>query len=62
MSVRHIDPSSILERKNEDGQVRKAGCYTSEDVHRALFDEMPEPRTLEELKEGVRRRYAPHKL
>ena len=35
--------------------VRRAGRYTSEDVHRALFEETPGPRTLEELKEGVRR-------
>jgi hypothetical protein len=34
---------------------RRAGRYTSKDVHQALFEEAPEPRTLEELKEGVRR-------
>ena len=28
--------------------------YTSEDVHRALFEEAPEPRTFEALKQGVR--------
>lgn len=41
----------------EDGEkivVRRSGRYTSEDVHRALFEEAPKPRTLEELKEGVR--------
>jgi len=49
-----IGPGAILEWE-EDGEkivVRRAGRYTSEDVHRALFDEKPEPRTLEELKEG----------
>lgn len=39
----------ILEEKR-----KRAGRYSSEDVHRALFEEPPEPRTLEELKEGVR--------
>ena len=52
-----IGPGSILEW-DEDGEqivVRRAGRYTSEDVHRALFPKPPKPRTLEELKEGVRR-------
>lgn len=51
-----IGPGSILEW-DEEGErivVRRAGRYTSEDVRRALFEEAPEPRTLEELKEGVR--------
>jgi AbrB family looped-hinge helix DNA binding protein len=52
-----IGPGSVLEWE-EDGErmvIRRAGHYTSEDVHRALFEEAPEPRTLEELKEGARR-------
>ena len=52
-----ISPGSILEW-DEDGEkivVRRAGRYTSEDVHRALFPKPPQPRTLEGLKEGVRR-------
>ena len=51
-----IGPGSVLEW-DEEGErivVRRAGRYTSEDLRRALFDETPEPRTLEELKEGVR--------
>jgi AbrB family looped-hinge helix DNA binding protein len=51
-----IGPGSILEWE-EDGErmvVRRAGRYTSEDMHQALFEEAPEPRTLEELKEGIR--------
>jgi hypothetical protein len=43
---------------DEDGDrvvVRKAGRYTSEDVHRALFASVPKARTLAELKEGVQR-------
>jgi hypothetical protein len=43
--------------KGQDGErtiVQKAGRYTSEDIHRALFEETPEHRTLEKLKDGVR--------
>lgn len=50
-----IGPGSVLEWE-EDGErmvVRRAGRYTSEDVHRALFDEAPQPRSLEELKDGI---------
>ena len=36
------------------GSWARQRLYSSEDVHRALFEEAPEPRTLEELKEGVR--------
>lgn len=52
-----IGPGSVLEW-DEEGErivVRRAGRYTSEDLHRALFQEAPVPRTLEELKEGVKR-------
>jgi AbrB family looped-hinge helix DNA binding protein len=51
-----IGPGSVLEWEEEGERivVRRAGRYSSEDVHRALFEETPEPRTLEELKEGVR--------
>jgi antitoxin PrlF len=52
-----IGPGSVLEWEEEDGRivVRRAGRYTSEDVHRALFEKTPEPRTLEELKAGVKK-------
>lgn len=51
-----IGPGSILEWEEEDERIviRRAGRYTSEDVHRALFERAPDPRTLEELKEGIR--------
>ena len=52
-----IGPGSILEW-DEDGEnigIRRAGCYTSEEVHRALLSKPPQPRTLEEMKAGVRR-------
>ena len=36
--------------------VRRAGRYTSEDVHRALFPKRgPKAKTLDQLKEGIRR-------
>jgi AbrB family looped-hinge helix DNA binding protein len=51
-----IGPGSVLEWEEEGERivVRRAGRYTSEDLHSALFDETPAPRTLEELKDGVR--------
>jgi antitoxin PrlF len=52
-----VGPGSILEWEQEGDKivVRRAGRYTSEDIHRALFPAAPHPRTLEELKQGVRR-------
>jgi antitoxin PrlF len=52
-----IGPGSVLEwdEVGENIVVRRAGRYTSEDMHRAVFpDGPPEPRTLAELKEGIR--------
>ena len=53
-----VGPGSVLEW-DEEGEkivVRRAGRYTSEDVHRALFPQRrPKPRTLDEMKQGVRR-------
>ncbi len=52
-----IGPGSLLEW-DEDGErmvVRRAGRYSSADVHQALFEQAPASKTLEELKEGVRR-------
>lgn len=42
----------MWEEEGEKIVVRRAGHYTSEDVHRALFENAPESRTLEELGEG----------
>ena len=52
-----IGPGSVLEWDDSGEQVvvRRVGRYTSEDVHRALFPTPPKPKTLGELKEGVRR-------
>jgi len=54
-----VGPGSILEW-NEDGDrivVRRSGRYSSDDIHRALFPKRaPQVRTIEEMKEGIRRR------
>ena len=52
-----VGPGSVLEWDDDGEQVvvRRLGRYTSEDVHRSLFPTPPRPKTLAELKEGVRR-------
>ena len=54
-----VGPGSILEW-DEDGEkivVRRSARFTSEDIHRALFPKQaPESRTVEDMKEGIRRR------
>jgi AbrB family looped-hinge helix DNA binding protein len=52
-----IGPGSVLEWDTQDGRVvvRRAGRYTSEDLHRVLFSVTPKRRTLRELKEGIRK-------
>ena len=53
-----VSAGSVLEWDEDGGQivVRRAGQYTSEDIHRTLFPEgSPKPRTLEELNDGIRR-------
>jgi AbrB family looped-hinge helix DNA binding protein len=51
-----IGPGSVLEWESEGETVvvRKAGRYTSEDIHRALFPGgAPRRRTLKELRKGI---------
>jgi antitoxin PrlF len=53
-----IGPGSVIEWDEDDERivVRRAGRSTSEELHRAAFpDGPPAPRTLEELKDGLRR-------
>jgi bifunctional DNA-binding transcriptional regulator/antitoxin component of YhaV-PrlF toxin-antitoxin module len=52
-----VGPGSLLEWDADGEQiiVRRAGRYTSAEVHRSLFPTKPAPRTLEELKDGARR-------
>jgi antitoxin PrlF len=62
-----IGPGSILEWEEQGDQivVRRSARFSSEDIHRAVFPKRPpKKRTLEEIKEGIRRRmrnrYAGH--
>ncbi|MGQ0653609.1 MAG: AbrB/MazE/SpoVT family DNA-binding domain-containing protein [Betaproteobacteria bacterium] len=53
-----IGPGSVLAWHEEDGKLvlRRAGRYSSEDVHKALFPRgAPKPRTAAQMKAGVRR-------
>jgi AbrB family looped-hinge helix DNA binding protein len=49
-------PGSVLEWDAEGDRitVRRAGRHTFEDLHRVLFPQKPRPKSLEELKEGIR--------
>ena len=60
-----IGPGSILEWEEEGDKiiVRRAGRFSSEDIHQALFGaRKPQTRTVDELKDGIRhytrKRYA----
>ena len=52
-----VGPGSVLEWDDEGDRVvvRKAGRYTSEDIHRSLFSRPPRPRTVAQLEDGIRR-------
>jgi len=53
-----LAPGSVIEWDVEDDVifVRKSTRYASTDIHEALFpDGPPEPHTLDELREGLRR-------
>jgi antitoxin PrlF len=53
-----VQPGSILEWHEQGGKIvlSRAGRYTSEDIHRALFPHRPPKRhTVEEMKAGIRR-------
>jgi AbrB family looped-hinge helix DNA binding protein len=53
-----VGPGAVLEWDERGGVVvvRRAGRYTSEEVHRALFPRRaPKPRSIEQIKEGIRR-------
>lgn len=49
-----VGPGSSIEWDDSGAQVvvRRAGRYTLQDVHDALFSKPPKPKTLEELREG----------
>jgi AbrB family looped-hinge helix DNA binding protein len=50
-----VGPGSVLEWHSEGEHVvvRKAGRYSSEDIHRALFAKPPKQKSLSDLKAGV---------
>ncbi|MGD0581024.1 MAG: AbrB/MazE/SpoVT family DNA-binding domain-containing protein [Bryobacteraceae bacterium] len=53
-----IGPGSVLEWEAEGDRivVRRAGSYSSEEIHQALFGaRKPKTRSVDELKEGIRR-------
>ena len=53
-----VGPGSILEWDEEGGlfTVRRAGRYTSTDIHKAIFPKpISKTRTLAEMKAGIRR-------
>jgi AbrB family looped-hinge helix DNA binding protein len=52
-----VGPGSVLEWDEEGDRivVRRAGRFTSEEIHKALFKSPPRLRTLEDLKEGIRK-------
>jgi AbrB family looped-hinge helix DNA binding protein len=49
-----VGPGSVLEweQVGERMLVRRAGTFSSQDVHRALFAKVPAKRSLEDLKRG----------
>ena len=51
-----VGPGSVLEWEieGENVTVRRAGKYSFEDIHKVLFPEPPESKTLAELKDGIR--------
>jgi len=52
-----IGPGSVLEW-DDDGDrvvVRRAGRYTSADIHQRLFAKPPKPRTVADMRNGIRR-------
>jgi AbrB family looped-hinge helix DNA binding protein len=52
-----LQPGSVVEWDAEGDEivVRRAGRYTSQAVHDALFALEPDRHTLDELKEGIKR-------
>jgi AbrB family looped-hinge helix DNA binding protein len=53
-----VGPGSILEweERNDEVIVRRAGRYSSADIHLALFQRgTAKPQSTDELKEGIRR-------
>jgi len=53
-----VGPGSVLEWEQEGNKivVRRAGSFTSEEIHRVLFGtRIPKTRSVDEMREGIRR-------
>ncbi len=52
-----IGPGSVLEwdEQNDEVVVRRAGIYTSDDIHRALFPQKATKTSGGDVKEGIRK-------
>jgi antitoxin PrlF len=52
-----LGPGSVIEwdAEGEHVIVRKAGRYSSKDIHQALFAKTPKRKTLAEIKKGIGR-------
>jgi AbrB family looped-hinge helix DNA binding protein len=52
-----VGPGSVLEWDERDDEVivRRAGRYTSEEVHHALFPESVPERSAADVKDGIRK-------
>lgn len=50
-----IGPGSVLEWEEEGDRVivKRAGRYSSEDIHRAVFSRTPKARSSAEMKQGI---------
>ena len=61
-----VGPGSVLEWDDQGDRVvvRKAGRYSSDDIHKVLFSGPSKRRTIEEMKSGIRsymkKRHARH--
>lgn len=53
-----LGPGAVLEWEESGGEivVRRAGRFTSEEVHRKIFADTPPKKELADLKEGIRDR------
>ncbi|MBI4818352.1 MAG: AbrB/MazE/SpoVT family DNA-binding domain-containing protein [Deltaproteobacteria bacterium] len=51
-----VGPGSVLEWDEDEGQivVKRKGRYSSEELHAALFSREVEPKTVEQMKAGIR--------
>jgi AbrB family looped-hinge helix DNA binding protein len=52
-----VGPGSLLEWQADGDRiiVRRAGTFSSADVHSAVFRKTPKARTLDDMKAGIRR-------